>query len=87
MPTRTAKTLFQQGRDLLKREADGRPFRLIGIGLADLIEGEAVEADFFAGDEERALKAETVLDTLRARFGKTAVVSGRAVGTPEKRRP
>ena len=87
VPTRTAKTLFQQGRDLLKREADGRPFRLIGIGLADLIEGEAVEADFFAGNEEKALKAETVLDTLRARFGKTAVVSGRAVGAPEKRRP
>ncbi|HEY3815388.1 MAG TPA: DNA polymerase IV [Caulobacteraceae bacterium] len=86
VPTRTAKTLFQQGRDLLKREADGRPFRLIGIGLADLIEGEAVEADFFAGDEERALKAETALDGLRARFGKTAVVSGRAVGTPEKRK-
>ena len=87
VPARTAKTLFQQGRDLLKREADGRPFRLIGIGLADLIEGEAVEADFFAGDEERALKTETALDGLRARFGKTAVVSGRAVGAPDKRRP
>ncbi|HWE47965.1 MAG TPA: DNA polymerase IV [Caulobacteraceae bacterium] len=87
VPTRTAKTLFQQGRDLLKREADGRPFRLIGIGLADLIEGDAVEADFFAADEECALKAETALDGLRARFGKTAVVSGRAVGAPEKRRP
>ncbi|MBS0294716.1 MAG: DNA polymerase IV [Proteobacteria bacterium] len=79
IPTRTAKTLFQQGRDLLKRETDGRAFRLIGIGMADLIEGEGSGSDFFAGDEDRALKTETALDGLRARFGKTAVVSGRAL--------
>jgi len=79
IPTRTAKTLFQQGRDLLKRETDGRAFRLIGIGMADLIDGEGSGSDFFAGDEDRALKTETALDGLRARFGKTAVVSGRAL--------
>jgi len=79
IPTRTAKTLFQQGRDLLKRETDGRAFRLIGIGMADLIDGEGSGSDFFAGDEDRALKTETALDGLRSRFGKTAVVSGRAL--------
>jgi DNA polymerase-4 len=86
VPTQTAKTLFAQGRELLKREADGRPFRLIGIGLADLLEGDAVAPDFFAGDEERALKAEETVDGLRARFGKAAVVTGRLIATPEKRR-
>jgi DNA polymerase-4 len=86
VPTRTAKTLFQQGRELLRREADGRAFRLIGIGMADLIEGEGAAADFFAGEEERALKTETALDALRERFGKAAVVTGRAVAAPEKPR-
>jgi DNA polymerase-4 len=79
VPTRTAKTLFAVGRELLAREATGRPYRLIGIGMADLIEGEAQAADFFAGDEARALKTETAVDRLRARFGKDAVVTGRAL--------
>jgi DNA polymerase-4 len=79
VPTRTAKTLFGVGRELLKDEANGRAFRLIGIGMAELIEGEAGAADLFASDEARALKTETAVDRLRARFGSAAVVSGRAL--------
>jgi DNA polymerase-4 len=79
VPTQTAKTLFQEGRDLLKREADGRPFRLIGIGMAELIEGDTGESDFFGGSEARALKTENAMDKLRAKFGGAAVVSGRAL--------
>jgi DNA polymerase-4 len=86
VPTQTAKTLFAQGRDLLKREVDGRSFRLIGIGLAELIEGDDAAADFFAGDEARALKTETALDGLRARFGNDAVGSGRALSSPGERK-
>ncbi|HXA39324.1 MAG TPA: DNA polymerase IV [Phenylobacterium sp.] len=77
VPTQTAKTLFAVGRELLAREATGRPYRLIGIGLAELIEAEAVEDDFFAGDERRALAGEKTLDAIRARFGAGAVTSGR----------
>ena len=77
LPTQTAKTLFAVGRELLAREADGRPWRLIGVGLADLIEAGAVEDDFFAGAERRALAGERTLDAIRARFGPAAVTSGR----------
>ena len=35
--------------------------------------------DFFAGDERRALKSETMIDALRGKFGAGAVVSGRAL--------
>jgi DNA polymerase-4 len=77
VPTQTAKTLFSVGRELLAKEATGRPYRLIGIGLAELIEAAAVEDDFFAGDERRALAGEKTLDALRARFGAGAVTSGR----------
>jgi DNA polymerase-4 len=79
VPTRTAKTLFGVGRELLKGETDGRAFRLIGIGMAELVEGEPGGADLFADDEARALKTETAVDRLRARFGAAAVVSGRAL--------
>jgi len=43
VPTQRFDHLWEQGLILLKREADGRAFRLIGIGVADLV--PAVEAD------------------------------------------
>ncbi|HEY4168041.1 MAG TPA: DNA polymerase IV, partial [Reyranella sp.] len=76
VPTQTAKTLFAVGRELLSREI-GRPYRLIGIGMAELIEADAVEDDFFAGDERKALAGEKTLDAIRAKFGAGAVTSGR----------
>jgi DNA polymerase-4 len=75
-PTQTAKTLFTVGRELLAKEATGRPYRLIGIGIADLVEADSVGADFFM-DERRALAGEKTVDALRARFGAGAVTSGR----------
>jgi DNA polymerase-4 len=68
--------LFTVGRELLAKEATGRPYRLIGIGIADLVEADSVGADFFM-DERRALAGEKTVDALRARFGAGAVTSGR----------
>jgi DNA polymerase-4 len=86
VPTQTAKTLFAVGRDLLAREADGRPWRLIGIGVADLVEAEGAASDFFAGGERRALAGERTIDQLRARFGAEAVTSGRILRLKDKDR-
>lgn len=77
VPTQTAHTLFKVGRELLAREATGQPWRLIGIGISDLVEGQAATADFFAEEERKALASERSMDTLRARFGAGAVTSGR----------
>ena len=85
VPTQTAKTLFAVTRELLAREADGRPWRLIGVGLAELLDASSVEHDLFAGAERRALAEEQTVDRLRARFGPGAVTSGRALGA--KRTP
>ncbi|WP_309645775.1 DNA polymerase IV [Phenylobacterium sp.] len=78
VPTQTAKTLFAIGREMLAKEAKGQPWRLIGIGVAELVPAEAVEHDLFSGDEQRALTHERTIDTLRARFGAGALTSGRA---------
>src|SRR5206468_9742587 len=45
IPTQTAKTLFAVGRELLAKEAGGRPWRLIGIGLAELVDAESAGDD------------------------------------------
>jgi DNA polymerase-4 len=75
--TQTAHTLFKVGRELLAREATGKPWRLIGIGIADLIDADGANDDFFAGDEKKALASERSIDVLRAKFGPDAVTSGR----------
>jgi DNA polymerase-4 len=77
IPTQTAKTLFAVGRELLRKEAGVRPWRLIGIGLAELVEAEGSSDDFFAGDERRARASERTLDALRQRFGTASIISGR----------
>jgi DNA polymerase-4 len=49
VPTQRFEALLEQGMILLKREADGRPFRLIGIGVADLVPAaDADPPDLFA---------------------------------------
>jgi DNA polymerase-4 len=79
-PTQTARTLFAVTRELLAAETGAVAFRLIGVGLAELVEGAAgaPPQDLFSdGDETRARTTERTLDALRARFGPAAVVSGR----------
>ena len=80
VPTQTAKALFACGRELLAAELKGRAFRLIGIGLSDLVEASA-PSDLFGDQEARARSAEQTLDQLRSRFGDGAIVSGRALKT------
>jgi DNA polymerase-4 len=80
-PVQTARALFAVGRELLKPEL-GRPYRLIGIGMADIHDAEDAPEGLFASAETRALKTETTIDALRAKFGAGAVVAGRALKRP-----
>jgi DNA polymerase-4 len=47
--------------------------------MADLIDAEDAPSGLFDTAEARALKTETAIDALRARFGASAVVAGRAL--------
>jgi DNA polymerase IV len=78
IPIQTARSLFEVMRSLLREEATGDAYRLIGAGLSDLLEAGA-SSDLFAEAEARALKSEQAIDVLRAKFGAEAVVSGRAL--------
>ena len=82
-PVQTARALFAAGRDLMAPEL-GRPYRLIGIGMGEVV--DAVDAPaLFETSEARTLKTETAIDRLRAKFGAGAVVAGRALKPATKR--
>ena len=76
-PVQTARALFAAARALMKPEL-GRPYRLIGIGMAEVVDAVAAPA-LFETTEARVLKTETAIDALRAKFGARAVVAGRAL--------
>lgn len=76
-PTLLATRLFETGRDMLMKEADGTAYRLIGIGLSELTDpGRADPADLVDPSIARSVKVEGAVDALRTRFGKAAVVKG-----------
>ena len=78
-PTQTAQVLFDEARTLLRTEATGARYRLIGAGLSDLQPAQGGPGDFFAGAETRARKAEHAVDALRSRFGEDAVRRARTL--------
>jgi DNA polymerase-4 len=76
-PTQLAGRIFEAGRDLLAREIDGTPYRLIGIGASNLAEADKADAaDLIDQRATRAAQAEHAVDKVREKFGKAAVVKG-----------
>ncbi|MEZ5998360.1 MAG: hypothetical protein R3B98_06670 [Hyphomonas sp.] len=78
-PTQIAQSIFRAGRPLLEKEADGRRrFRLIGIGISELEDYRADTIDLIDPLVAKRAKAERASDAARAKFGKDAVITGRA---------
>jgi len=81
-PSNRADTLYRAGEALLRGLLDEAPFRLIGIGISSLTpaaRGESGDAVLFEDDSVRQLRAESVTDEIRERFGKDAIIRGRAL--------
>ncbi|WP_159586421.1 DNA polymerase IV [Chelativorans xinjiangense] len=87
-PTRLADRIFHTGLDMLKREADGTRFRLIGIGVADLTEAAKADPPDLVDhlSHKRAL-AEGAIDSLREKYGREAVETGYTFGRAKRARP
>ena len=80
-PTQLAATIFDCGRELLVREADGTKFRLIGIGVSGLGDAEGADpADLVNQRAQRSAAAEHAVDRVRGRFGDDAVIRGLVFG-------
>jgi DNA polymerase IV len=63
--------------ELLEPRRDGRPLRLMGVGLAgDITDGQELQRDLFSNPESSPPPIDPTIVALRRRFGHTAI--GRA---------
>lgn len=77
-PTQLAEVLYREAEPLLRREADGTAFRLIGIGATSLTGArDADPPDLLDPRKDRLKQVEQAMDSVRARFGGEAIVKGR----------
>jgi len=77
-PTNLTDTIYRLGEAMLLRMLPEGPFRLIGIGVSDLVPA-ADDAPTLFAEDAASRRAEAVTDAIRARFGKDAIIRGRAL--------
>jgi len=80
-PTQIADRLYRAAHDLFEQVAGEGPFRLLGVGLSDLLSETAADlsGDLLDAQANRRAAAERATDRIRARFGRDAIVKGRAL--------
>jgi len=79
--TQIADRLYRAARSLYDQTDHPKPYRLIGVGLSDLIPAEAADrsSDLLDPQEARRIEAERATDAIRKRFGEDAILKGRAL--------
>ncbi len=85
-PSQSADALFRVAASLLAPEIGRRRYRLIGAGMADLVEIESVEPELFTAPPPESERVEQVMDEVRARFGRDSIGKGRGLRPPPSRR-
>ena len=79
-PLSLAEEIYRAVMPLLEREADGRPFRLIGAGVEELCDaGNAAQPDLLDPNARKSADVENAIDHLREKHGEKAIVKGRNI--------
>jgi DNA polymerase-4 len=77
-PTQLAETLYRTAAPILDKEADGRAYRLIGVGVSELTDPDQADPiDLADPDAGKRAKIERAMDAVRAKLGDAAVKKGR----------
>lgn len=79
--TQMADTIYRHARALMEPEGRSGPFRLLGVGLYDLCSASNADltGDLLDPQARRRAGAERAADAIRDRFGKDAIIKGRAL--------
>ena len=79
--TQMADTLYREARALFEQVGDKGPYRLLGVGLSDLVSAEAADlsGDLLDPQAAQRRKAERATDEIRKKFGSDAILKGRSM--------
>jgi DNA polymerase-4 len=78
-PTQLADAIFRTAEPLLRKEADGTPYRLIGVGLSHLVPAAGDQPDLFEPQGNKRARIERAIDAVRAKVGRAAIGTGRGM--------
>ena len=77
-PTELAEVIYRTAVALLEKEATGPAFRLIGVGVADIVDAEDADPpDLLQRETPKERQVEEAVDAVRAKLGPDAIVKGR----------
>ncbi|MBY6203049.1 DNA polymerase IV [Maritalea mobilis] len=79
--TQIADRIYRTARGLFDRMDHPKPYRLIGVGISDLLPAAEAdrEGDLLDPQEAARIAAEQATDKIRAKFGAEAILKGRAL--------
>jgi len=80
-PTQLTDRIYRHAKGMFDQTVQMGPFRLIGVGISDLGPETAADqnTDLLDPDAAKRAATERATDEIRARFGKDAIVKGRAL--------
>jgi DNA polymerase IV len=80
-PTTDAGLLYRTGRELLHRNWEHAPIRLIGLGMSGIAPADGAPLDLFEdhADEERRARLAATIDRLDARFGHGTILPAKVL--------
>jgi len=80
-PTQMADTIYRTAHGLFEQAKTRGPFRLLGVGLSEITSADDAdrEGDLLDPDAGKRARAELATDKIREKFGKDAIIKGRAL--------
>ena len=79
-PTQLADVIYRTASSLLHKEADGTAFRLLGVGVSNIVpESDCDAFDLADPEAQRRALAERTMDGLKQKFGQTSIQKGRGL--------
>jgi DNA polymerase-4 len=79
--TQLADTLYRTARGLMDQVEGNAPYRLIGVGLSDLVPQDSADlsGDLLDPNAKQRASAERATDSIRQKYGAGAILKGRAL--------
>ncbi|MCG7407670.1 DNA polymerase IV [Paenibacillus sp. ACRRX] len=72
-PTNSTTDIYEACKKLFHKFWDGEPVRRLGIAITDLVDDSVYQLTLF-DDREEKRKLDSVMDTIKDKFGETAIV-------------